>query len=330
MQHEIRNNYTCLDANKNYMYVISIRCVIIVAVSLLFMIIASLVGMKYGEFTQTRAASFVAIVITPLCYLLFYFFYHKKNSIKIWQKPKFNILYLLIAILFAGICVFAIAPITNWISVLLQKLGYNANNDLTYNMDTWWRICFGFIGYAILPAIAEELIYRRVMLNGFLTKHSVKASVVMVAILFTLMHGSLNQFFYQLILGLILTILAYVTGSIMYSVVMHLLNNAVIITLSLTNSMYLVEGNAIMSHYGWNILLYTLIFVAGVMLILCILYLMNKYKHTKTAPENIIVKDNVFNFTKAQNSVENGYFYMSIIVATVIWITNTITGWLNI
>lgn len=330
MQHEIRDNYTCLDANKNYMYVISLRCVIIVAISLLFMIIASLAGMKYEEFTATRVASLIAIIITPLCYLVFYFLYHKKNSIKIWQKPRFNVLYLFIAILFAGICVFAIAPMTNWISVLLQKLGYNATNDLSYKMDTWWRICFGVVGYAILPAIAEELIYRRVMLNGFLSKHSVKASIVMVAILFTLMHGSLNQFFYQLILGLILTMLAYVTGSVVYSVVMHLLNNAIVITLSLTGSTYLVDGNGIMLYDGWNVLMYSFISIAGLMFILCILYLMNKYKHTNTAPENIIVKDNVFNFTKSQDKLENGYFYMAVIIATVIWITNTITTWVNI
>ena len=322
MDNDKQLDYTCMDATKNYFYIIAISCVVSIVLGLIYILSSRIMGVSYNAVIDMQWAIYIGIIITPISYLALYFVYHKKNKIAMFEKPSINVWFVLMSVVMAGVCIFAIAPITNWISIGLQHLGLKLNASLSYEMNTWWQIVFGVIGYAMLPAVAEELLYRRVILKGFLNKHTVIGSILMTAFLFTIMHGSLRQFFYQIILGLILTAMAYVTKSVIYPIVFHFTNNLAVVILQLTGSEYLVSGSALSSSVAVNVVLYLLLAIVGLGLIFCAFYVISKETTCTDNKNNIIYGKS---FTKNQTQAENTYFYLSLIIVAVIWISNTVS-----
>ncbi len=320
MDKNIRHNYNCYDSTTNYFLIIAVNCGVALLTAIMFMIVAGAIKMPYEQFIGTQGAIFASIVITPITYLGIYFVYHKRNQIKMFSKPQINVWYVLLAVAFGLICIFAVAPITNWLVYLFQKLGLKLDANLGFEMNTWWKIVLGIIGYAVLPAVAEELLYRKVILNGFLTKHTMWSSVIVTSVMFAIMHGSLRQFVYQIILGLILTLLAYVTKSVVYPIIMHFVNNLTVVILEITGGEFLVSGAAIPVSTTLNIVLYLLIAVVGIVLMVVSLWLINKRNNTKQ-PQDVT---GLTKFTRNHTQQENIMLYAGLFLALIIWITNTI------
>ena len=87
------------------------------------------------------------------------------------------------------------------------------------------------IALAVLPAIAEELAFRGVVLGALRRRMSTTGALVLQAILFGLLHGSLFRLLPTAVLGLFLGLLAVRSRSLWPSIVAHALNNAVLVTL---------------------------------------------------------------------------------------------------
>ena len=323
MERNLRQNYNCLDSGKTYFYIIALGCVLSCVLVLLYMSIASIMGITYKELLSLRGIIYFGIIITPITYLTLFLVYHKRQHIVIFRKPKINVWYVLIAILFAGICLFAVAPITNWLSAIVEYLGVKSD-PLSYTMNNWWQIILGIVGYAVLPALAEELLYRRVILEGFLTKHTARNAIIMVAIMFAIMHGSIKQIFYQLVLGFVLTTLAYVTSSVIYPMIMHFVNNLVVVVLSVTGGEWLVAGAGIPISIGGNIAIYAVLAMVALAGMFYVMHLIGKHNTSKATPQNIMYKE-FHNFARNQDRQENYYFSLGMIVACVVWIINTIS-----
>src|SRR6185436_12403317 len=79
---------------------------------------------------------------------------------------------------------------------------------------------------AILPAICEEFAFRGILLNGLKRKLSPVVLVVGIGIIFGLFHMSLFRIAPTAALGMILTLIAIMTGSIFPGMVLHAGNNA--------------------------------------------------------------------------------------------------------
>jgi len=79
---------------------------------------------------------------------------------------------------------------------------------------------------AVLPAICEELLFRGVLLNGLKRRLRPAALVVVVGIIFGLFHVSLYRIAPTAALGMVLTVIAIMTGSVFPGMVMHAGNNA--------------------------------------------------------------------------------------------------------
>lgn len=86
---------------------------------------------------------------------------------------------------------------------------------------------------AIMPAIGEEIMFRGFLLGSIRRKWKKGIAIIATGLIFGLYHGSILKFFVIGMLGCALAYAVYQSGSILCSMLMHLLNNvaAIIITL---------------------------------------------------------------------------------------------------
>jgi sodium transport system permease protein len=85
------------------------------------------------------------------------------------------------------------------------------------------------LAVAATPAICEELFFRGLVMSGFASLGRVGA-VSLSALLFALAHASIYRLLPTLLLGLLLGYVAWRTGSIVCSMVVHALNNGLLAT----------------------------------------------------------------------------------------------------
>lgn len=91
-------------------------------------------------------------------------------------------------------------------------------------LDTPIRILIAFVSTAIVPALAEEFLFRGCVLSS-LMPYGKKTAVILSALLFALMHGNFAQFFYTFAAGIVLALVYIETGSIWTPTFIHLFNN---------------------------------------------------------------------------------------------------------
>ena len=84
---------------------------------------------------------------------------------------------------------------------------------------------------AITPAICEESLFRGAILQGLRRQFSVPVSCLLTGILFGIMHGDVWRFVPTTILGVLLSWVALTSRSIIPSMVVHVLNNGVLVVL---------------------------------------------------------------------------------------------------
>jgi membrane protease YdiL (CAAX protease family) len=91
-----------------------------------------------------------------------------------------------------------------------------------------YKILIGFIFYATLPAIVEEIFFRGFIFDKLKLIYSVKNSIIISSILFYLMHlvyGTFLSFLYILPLGIFLGYLKTKYHNLLYPIAAHLIYN---------------------------------------------------------------------------------------------------------
>ena len=83
-----------------------------------------------------------------------------------------------------------------------------------------------FLLHALLSSVLEELVFRYIPI-ALISPHSKRSAVLISAVFFALVHTNLAQIPYALFAGLVFAAVDIATGSILPSVVFHLVNNTV-------------------------------------------------------------------------------------------------------
>ena len=91
-----------------------------------------------------------------------------------------------------------------------------------------WALLFAT---ALVPAVIEEITFRGVILGQLRAKQGAATTIVVQAILFGLVHGSIYRFFPTAALGIVLGIIAWKTRSIWPGILVHFLTNGILVTL---------------------------------------------------------------------------------------------------
>ena len=85
---------------------------------------------------------------------------------------------------------------------------------------------------ALTPAICEEALFRGPILRGFRSRFSVAASCILTGVLFGMLHGDVWRFVPTTLLGILLSWVALTSGSIVPSMLVHVINNGALIVLA--------------------------------------------------------------------------------------------------
>lgn len=102
-----------------------------------------------------------------------------------------------------------------------------ANIETTFDGILGDNAMAAFVVIALTPAICEEMLFRGVILHALKAKYRISSAIAITAALFGLYHMSLVKFIPTGLLGLVLCIVVWRTGSIYPAMVMHFINNAI-------------------------------------------------------------------------------------------------------
>ena len=186
----------------------------LVLIDLLFIALMSLSGFFFGVLRDFLYL--LSFVVPTLVFLSL-----RKNR----NEEAFGISFSLkppsfsFFILFVAPTVLGIMALSFISSLLMGVIGVNAaigseNTNLIY----------AIVIHAIAPAIFEEMLFRYIPIRS-LANHSPRLAVIYSAVLFSLSHCNLFQIPYALFAGVVFAALDIAAGSIMPSVLIHLINN---------------------------------------------------------------------------------------------------------
>ena len=113
--------------------------------------------------------------------------------------------------------------IVNVIIPAPQQLLERFSEDLIPKSMPAWQL---LLYIAVLPAICEELAFRGILLSGLRRKLRPAALVVGIGLIFGLFHVTLYRIAPTAALGMILTAIALMTGSVFPGMLLHAGNNA--------------------------------------------------------------------------------------------------------
>jgi len=82
-----------------------------------------------------------------------------------------------------------------------------------------------FISIVVLAPILEEMLFRGIILDGYLKNYSPVNSILISAFLFALIHGNLAQGIGAFVMGLVTGLLYWQTKSLLFCIALHFTNN---------------------------------------------------------------------------------------------------------
>lgn len=303
------------DTDSGTIFLISLLSTFLLA--LLFSMIASSIaggqGVKVSEVTSSYAYLIPYAVCSSLINLFVYLIYSKVQKIEYRAiKPIFNMKWqtYLVVIAVGIISLFGLQYFINSVDDLLRLIGFPVENGLAIINPTNWGLYFlAVLLLAILPAICEEVIFRGVVLQGLRTRFGDFVAIIISALMFALMHMSLQQFVYPFLLGCIMGWIVLRTGSIISSIIVHFINNFLVVTFAFIQN--LTGFSFALPKIWW----FYLLAIGLLILTFGIYFIIDKYYfkgNSKEKVEKISFKTSKF-------------IYISFAVSIVLFLVMTIT-----
>lgn len=197
-------------------------------VNLLFTAIASAASLT----EDTDGYKYLAYLTAPVALAIGFFaivslFKQKISSV---APIKCNYKYYIIALLMVFGLLFSVGKISQPVAELLKIMGYHPKGQNLYMPSLeGGMIVPALMVMAVLPALFEELLFRGLILNNCRPEIGDIRTVFICGFAFALFHASPEQTVYQFICGCAFSFLAVRSGSILPCMLMHFINNALII-----------------------------------------------------------------------------------------------------
>jgi len=137
--------------------------------------------------------------------------------------------------------------------------------------------------WAIIAGVAEEMLFRGLILGGFKKNYTNRKAVIISSLFFTLYHLNPLQFFYAFILGLFAAWLCVRTDSILLSVYLHMYHNL------LTTVFYKFRNTGTLPGYYYVSMPFWFYFTGLVLFVIGIILLKKGFKKLKPPPVNATV-----------------------------------------
>ena len=316
----LRLSYNHKDAGKSFLWAV-------IAPYLMSFAMVFVAMMAYGQDGFKEALSSLGFVITsaivtPLTFLAVFLIYNKVNHISFKAaniKFKLDSKTTLILVLVSFVCVFGLQYLITGIDIGLDALGYKLSESPIPLNNAWWYILNLFV-LALLPAICEELVFRGMIFNGLRKEFGDWLAVFVSAVLFALMHASLEQLVYPLLLGMVFGWLVLRTKTVLSSMIVHFLNNAIVVTIAFV---YEMTGFDFMPKQAW---LFWFLAVGLALVTFGILFLIEKFFFKKK--ENVVAEEKKED-EQAVGKIPSVYLIIGVVIAVLLFVFNAVTGFMN-
>ena len=269
--------------------------------SFYFVLLSIFKNIPLKELTTSKDFKYLGGVFTFMCFLVPCFVYELRYGHRLVNKEIFKkesrsqvlIIIILLTILTPFGAESINIPISWYSDQLLQyslslEASYNAQILLFLDFKSLWDLLWALIFVAILPGFVEELFFRNYVqpLCINLVKNA-WVGIILGAFIFSLVHFSIIGLFPRMVLGIILGAIFYYTQNLWLSILMHVLNNA-----SIVSTVYYYKDDAIKMKAFLDtsntIQPFTTMWWVGLLCILPIFYLLKKLKKTAQLNSNIL------------------------------------------
>ena len=174
---------------------------------------------------------------------------------------------------------------------------------------------------AVLPALVEEYVFRGLIFLGYKKRNPLKA-VLLSAVLFGFMHLNINQFSYAFVLGIVLALLVYATGSIIPGILVHFTINGYSVVVSYILANKVTDSTEPVNEAATGqITVFTILFLIAVLIMLtsfAVRLFLNICKHNRgiNSVKNIFNKD-MWNTYADEGKFIDGYLMTGVIICIV-------------
>jgi len=218
-------------------YSLAMMCVIVF--SLLFSVIIQLIANKqYGgtsaateALKKNTAYIFASFSVTGIVILIFTFIFDKVSGFGVRSafriKKPLKRYWLVSLAAFIGMFLGLSFLNEYFIKFLVKYAGY-VYTDTVMPSYSVFNLIMCVITVCLIPAVAEEFLFRGIMLRGV---ENCKTWLVCLigGLLFSVYHMNPAQTPYQFAVGFLFTMIALKSGSVFPTMVMHFLNNLIIV-----------------------------------------------------------------------------------------------------
>ena len=204
----------------------------------------------------------------------------KKGKVPFRQvvPVKTRPVYFIVAVLLSFGLLFSLSWLNTGFYMLMELCGYEGGSEVSMPSTSGGLVVLVLLVIAIIPAISEETLFRGVMLGCMEEDCGTVNSVLIVGLCFALFHASPIQTVYQFACGCIFALLAVRSRSVLPSMLVHLLNNGIIIVLDACGLD--TSGNMFDWAPTWAAILVTVL--SALVLIACVAFLFFDKKPMRT------------------------------------------------
>lgn len=272
-----RNFYKDDDSGKVFLITVLAQFIMSFLLSLIVQGISSGLEIKSDVITSSVWYSLASAILIAVVYTCIFFFYNSSFIISNKAiKLKFNLKWntAIICVLIGAVSLFGIQYFIGAVDDFWALIGLKFSSS-SLNPTSWGTYFISLFALVVIPAIGEEVLFRGMILNGLRFRFKDSTAVVLSALLFALMHGSLQQFVYPFLLGLIMGYLVLKTKTLLSSMIVHFVNNFLVITFQFIDNM--TGFSFSIPHTWW----FYLVAIALLAVTVLIMFLLDKFYFSK-------------------------------------------------
>lgn len=314
-----RNIYTKNDVGLTFLLCVLLPQIVgtIFVFGLVF--VASLLNTNYESLTKHPLVLLCLTCVAQFVFVGIFFIFNRTKKINYMQacKVNFNVGWknILISILIGLVCLFGFNNLINSFDHILSLLGHtSAPMPLPLNSFSW--LVANLVFLAVLPAIFEELLFRGIILNGLKQYGKVKA-VIFSALLFALMHGSIDQTLYPILLGIVFGFVAIKTNSVVPTIIMHFINNSTVIIINYIST---ITSSVQTLLIDWKYIVVSIVIAIASAVVIYFLTKLLKPKANKIQSYN----ESDLQILENSKNKPNTMLFFAVAVASVIWLLSLI------
>ena len=212
----------------------------------LWMTVSFLAASLFAGYFFPYAGIAMTALLSELCLLIPAAFFLAKGRAGLASQLRLRLIKptTVLMVLVYHICCYPIIIAMNAFTLLISD---NAALDIQAEFmgESYFAIWF-FVG--LIGPLVEEFVFRGVLLGGLRTTGRILSAIILSAALFGMVHMNINQFSYTFFAGIYWGLLAEATGSLIPSVICHVMMNSLSVAAMYFYDNSLLELDGIMEQ----------------------------------------------------------------------------------